>query len=115
MSKITTAGITERLGGPPTAWTFFSQCFDAGEQSNLKCAILQHPSRYFFTLKPADGRPGYKYICFEAISLFRYRNRELYRKLMLGVAFLEMRNDGFDLQQKWRKVRGKIAGPEGFA
>ena len=115
MSKITTTVITERLGAAPETWTFFGQCFDAGEQSNLKCAILLQPSRYFFTLKPANGGTGFRYISFEAIPLFRYRNRELHRRLMLGVAFLEMRNDGFDLHQKSRKERGNIPGPEGFA
>ena len=52
MRKITTATITDRLGGPPDAWTFFGQCFHAGDQSGLKCAILQQPSQYFFTLSP---------------------------------------------------------------
>ena len=102
MSKITTTMIAERLGGPPKTWTFFGQCFDAG-RSNLTCAILQQPSGYLFTLKPADGSPGRKYVGFEAIPYFKYRHPELYRRLNVGVAFLEMRNDGFDLQERWRE------------
>jgi hypothetical protein len=95
--------MTERLGGPPESWTFYGQCFDAGEQADLKCAILQAPSRYFFTLVHADGSPGCRYISFEAIPLFKYRNPDLYRRLTVGMAFLEMQNDGFDRQEKWRK------------
>jgi len=114
MSRITTALITERLGGPPEAWTFFGQCFDTGEERELKCAILQRPSRYFFSLKPADGGPGCRHVSFEAIPLFKYRNRELHRRLMVGMAFLEMQNDGFDRQEKWRKVRGYASGSKGL-
>ena len=100
--KITTKVMTERLGGPPEDWTFFGQCFDAGEGTELKCTILQRASRYFFTLVPADGGHGSRYISFEAIPLFRYCNPDLHRRLMMGVAFLEIRNDAFDRQEKWR-------------
>ncbi len=113
MSKITTAVIAERLGCAPETWTFFGQCFDAGEQSDLKCAILRRPTRYLFTLKLADGGPGCRYISLEAIPLFKWRNPELYRRLMIGVALLEMKNDGFDRQDKWRKERGKGSGSKG--
>jgi hypothetical protein len=113
MGGMTTTVVTERLGGAPETWTFFGQCFDAGELSVLKCAILQAPSRYFFTLKPEDGGPGCRYISFEAIPLFKHRNPELYRRLMVGVALLEMANDGFDRQEKWRKERGKGPGSKG--
>jgi hypothetical protein len=89
MTKITTAIITERLGGPPESWTFVGQCFDAGRDCELECAILQRRARYFFTLKPADGSLGSRYISFEAITLFKWRNPELYRRLMIGVALLE--------------------------
>ena len=99
--------ITERLGGAPEMWAFFGQCFDAGEQSDLKCAILQTRSRYLFTLKPGDGAPGCRRISVEAIPLFKSRNPRLYRRLMNGVALLEMQNDGFDLQARWRKWRAK--------
>jgi hypothetical protein len=115
MSRITSTIITERLGGPPKTWTFFGQCFDAGEQSNLTCAILQQPSRYLFTLKPADGSPGCKYVGFEAIPYFKYRHPELYRRLNAGVAFLEMQNDGFDLQESWRSSNGQIVRRTGIA
>ena len=98
MTKINTAIITERLGGPPESWTFAGQCFQAGEQSQLKCALLQQSSQYFFTLKRIDGSPGRRYIGFEAIPYFRYRNRELYRRLNGGVALLEMQSDEFDRQ-----------------
>jgi hypothetical protein len=97
MGKITTKIITERLGSAPETWTFFGQCYETGEQNDLKCAIMQRPSRYFFTLKPWDGGPGSRYISFEAIQLFKLRNPRLYRRLMIGVALLEMQNDGFDL------------------
>lgn len=107
MDKITTAKITDRLGGPPEQWTFFGQCFGAGGQTGLKCAILHQPSQYFFTLTPADGSPGHRYISFEAIRFFRARNPELYRRLMIGVGFLELQNDGFDRQERWRKEHGK--------
>ena|ERR1035438_4288631 len=107
MDKITTATITHRLGGPPEQWTFFGQCFDAGEQNGLKCAILQQPSQYFFTLKPADGGPDRRLISLEAIRLFRARNPQLYRRLTVGIALLEMQADGFDRQEKWRMERGK--------
>ena len=106
MDKITTATITDRLGGPPEHWTFFGQCFDAGGQSSLTCAILQQTSQYFFTLKPADGGPERRLISLEAIPLFRYRNPELYRRLKVGVALLEMQADGFDRQERWREERG---------
>lgn len=106
MSKITTAVIAERLGGAPESWTFFGQCFDAGEKNILICAILQRSSRYFFTLKPWDGGPGSRHISFEAIPLFKRRNPLLYRRLMVGLAFLEMQNEGFDLQEGWRKEGG---------
>lgn len=105
--------IAERLGGPSEEWTFFGQCFDSGTESNLKCAILQTPSRYFFTLKPADGGHGSRYISFEAIPLFKHCNPELYRRLMVGVALLEITNDGFDRQEKWRKETGKGPGSKG--
>ena len=113
MSKITTAVITERLGDAPEAWTFFGQCFHSGAQSDLNCAILQRPSHYLFTLKLGDGGPGCRYISLEAILLFKWRNPELYRRLMIGVALLEMQNDGFDRQEKWRKERGKGPGSKG--
>jgi hypothetical protein len=106
MDRITTAVITDRLGGPPEQWTFFGQCFFGGEQNGLKCAILQQPSQYFFTLKPADGGPDRRLISYEAISLFTNRNPELYRRLKVGVAFLELQNDGFDRQKRWREERG---------
>ena len=102
MSEINTARMTERLGRPPEGWTFFGQCFQATEQSQLKCAILQESSRYFFTLRPVDGGPGRRYIGFEAIPYFRSRNRELYRRLKIGVAFLEMQMDGFDVEESRR-------------
>jgi hypothetical protein len=69
--KITTEVLTDRLGAPPEHWTFFGQCFDAGEQTPLECAILQRPSRYFFALVPADGGPGCRYISFEAVPIFK--------------------------------------------
>jgi hypothetical protein len=106
MDRITKATITDRLGGPPEMWTFYGQCFDAGEQSSLKCAILQQPSQYFFTLVPADGGPGRRYIGFEAVRFFRARNPELYRRLMVGIALLEMQADGYDRQKRWREERG---------
>jgi hypothetical protein len=106
MDKITTAKIADRLGGPPAAWTFSGQCFDAGEQNGLRCAILQQPSQYFFTLKAADGGPEHRLISLEAIRLFRARNPELYRRLAAGIALLEMQNDGFDRQKRWREERG---------
>ena len=112
MCRITTIVMTERLGGAPKSWTFFGQCFDAGEQSNQKCAILRRSSRYFFALKPADGAPGSRYISVEAIPLFKSRNPHLYRRLMIGVAVLEMQNDGFDLQERWRTETGKMTGPK---
>ena len=102
MRKITTAMITARLGGPPEAWTFSGQCFPAGDQSPLKCAILEKSSPYLFTLRLIDGGPGRRYIGFEAIPYFRYRNPELYRRLNIGIAFLEMQNDGFDREEIWR-------------
>ncbi len=88
MDRITTAIITDRLGGSPEQWTFFGQCFDAREQNGLKCAILQQQSQYFFTLKSADGGPDRRLISLEAISLFTNRNPELHRMLKVGVAFL---------------------------
>ena len=109
MDKITISKITDRLGGPPEQWTFFGQCFDAGEQNGMKCAILQQPSQYFFTLKPADGGPERRLISLEAIRFFRARNPELYRRLTVGIALLEMQNDGFDRQQRWREENGKSA------
>ena len=114
MKKLTTAIITARLGGPPEAWTFVGQCFDAGEQGDLTCAIMQTPSRYLFALKPADGAPGCRYISYEAIPLFKLRNPELYRRLLVGVAFLEIRSDGYDRQEKRRKERGNGLGSKGF-
>jgi hypothetical protein len=71
MDKITIATITDRLGGHPDQWTFFGQCFGAGGQAGLKCAILQQPSQYFFTLVPADGGSGRRYIGLEAIPSSR--------------------------------------------
>ena len=102
MRRINTRIMTERLGGPPEAWTFYGQCFHADEQSQLKCAILERSSQYFFALKPADGGSGRRYISLEAIGYFKHRNPELYRRLNAGVAFLEMQNDGFDRQESWR-------------
>ena len=106
MDRITTAMITDRLGGPPEQWTFFGQAFDAGERSGMKCAVLQERSRYFFALCPADGSPGRRYIGLETIPLFKARNPELYRRLTVGIALLEMQNDGFDRQKRWREERG---------
>jgi len=99
--------MTQRLGAPPESWTFFGQCFDAGDQTKLKCAILLTTSRYFFTICRADGEPGARYISYEAIPFFKYRNPALYRRLMVGVAFLEMRNDAVDSEERWHKERGK--------
>jgi len=107
MDRITTAIITDRLGSPPEMWTFYGQCFFGGEQNGLKCAILQESSQYFFTLKPADGGPDRRLISLEAIPLFKYRNPRLHKKLMIGVAFLELQNDGFDLHERWSKEHGK--------
>jgi hypothetical protein len=109
MDNITTAKIADRLGGPPEQWTFFGQCFDAGEQNGLRCAILHQPSQYFFTLKAADGGPERRLISLEAIRFFRTRNPEFYRRLTVGIALLEMQNDGFDRQKRWHEENGKSA------
>jgi len=105
--KITTAIITDRLSGPPDAWTFFGQCFGAVRQTDLKCAVLQERSQYFFALCPADGSPGRRLISLEAIPLFKFRNPRLHKKLMVGIAFLELQNDGFDQHERWSKEHGK--------